>query len=72
MRVEFTGVTGAGQITNSTPGCPGGLASCFNPINLSADHKSDIVRVGVTHKFQWWFEEPVPPVAPGPVVVTKD
>ncbi len=65
LRVEFSGVTGAGRITNPVNGF-------FNPISLSADHKSDIVRVGVTHKFQWWFEEPVPPVAPGPVVVTKD
>jgi outer membrane immunogenic protein len=75
LRVEFTGVTGAGRITN--PGTPATLLvtggpGTFNPISLSADHKSDIVRVGVSHKFQWWFEEPVPPVAPGPVVVTKD
>jgi outer membrane immunogenic protein len=67
LRVEFSGATGVGQITN-----PGVVPATFNPIALSADHKSDIVRVGVTHKFQWWFEEPVPPVAPGPVVVTKD
>jgi outer membrane immunogenic protein len=63
LRVQFSAVTGAGQITNGT---------LFNPLNFSADLKSDIVRVGVSHKFQWWFEEPVPPVAPGPVVVTKD
>jgi outer membrane immunogenic protein len=75
MRVEFTGVTGAGSITNpgslAIAGVTGGPGT-FNPISLSADHKSDLVRVGVTHKFQWWFEEPVPSVAPGPVVVTKD
>jgi outer membrane immunogenic protein len=78
LRVEFSGVTGAGQITN--PGAPAtgpagalvtGGSPSFNPISLSADHKSNIVRVGVSHKFQWWFEEPVPPVAPGPVVVSK-
>jgi outer membrane immunogenic protein len=65
LRVEFSGVTGAGRITNPVNGF-------FNPISLSADLKSDLVRVGVSHKFQWWSEEPVPPVAPGPVVVTKD
>jgi outer membrane immunogenic protein len=67
LRVEFTGVTGAGQITN-----PAVVPATFNPISLSADYKSDVVRMGVSHKFQWSFEEPVPPVAPGPVVVTKD
>ena len=63
LRVEFSGVTGASRIVNG---------ALFNPINFSADHKSDMVRVGVSHKFQWWWEEPPPPVAPGPVVVTKD
>jgi outer membrane immunogenic protein len=65
LRVEFSGANGVGRITDP-------LRNTFNSIALSADHKSDIVRVGVSHKFQWWFEEPVPPVAPGPVVVTKD
>jgi outer membrane immunogenic protein len=63
LRVQFSGVTGVGQITHG---------ALFNPLNFSGDLKSDMVRVGVSHKFQWWFEEPVPPVAPGPVVVTKD
>ena len=65
LRLEFSGITGVGQITNPTNGF-------FNPISLSGNHKSDVVRVGVSHKFQWWWEEPVPPVAPGPVVIAKD
>jgi outer membrane immunogenic protein len=73
LRVEFSGVTGVGRITNGGALAAGvGGVGTFNPINLSADYKSDMVRVGVSHKFQWWFEEPVPPVAPGPIVVTKD
>lgn len=76
MRVEFNGVAGVGRITNSgvTPAglvtALGGLGT-FNSVSLSGDYKSDLVRVGVSHKFQWWFEEPVPPVVPGPVVVSK-
>jgi outer membrane immunogenic protein len=73
LRVEFSGITGVGRITNGGVLATGvGGVGTFNPISLSADYKSDIVRVGVSHKFQWWFEEPVPPVTPGPVVVTKD
>jgi hypothetical protein len=75
LRVEFTGVNGVGRITNPGTAAIAGVAGgpgTFNPISLSADHKSDFVRVGVSHKFQWWSEEPVPPVTPGPVVVTKN
>jgi len=64
LRVEFSGVTGVGRIA--------AVDGSFNPTSLSADHKSDVVRLGVSHKFQWGWEEPVPPVAPGPVVVAKD
>jgi outer membrane immunogenic protein len=65
LHLEFPSVVGAGTITNPANGR-------FNPTALSADLKSDIVRVGVSHKFQWWFEPDVAPPPGVPVVVTKD
>jgi outer membrane immunogenic protein len=65
LHLEFPSVVGAGTITNP-------LNGRFNPTALSADLKSDIVRVGVSHKFQWWFEPDVAPPPGVPVVVAKD
>ena len=41
------------------------------PATLNADHKSDLVRVGVSYKFEWWTA-PAAVVAPEPPVIAKD
>jgi outer membrane immunogenic protein len=64
LHMEFTSVTGGGRIVAPATGA-------FNPFTLSADLKTDIVRVGLSHKFLWWFEEAPPPPPPQPVVVSK-
>jgi outer membrane immunogenic protein len=65
LHAEFPSIVGAGQITDP-------ISGKFNPTVLSADLRSDVVRVGVSHKFQWWWEPEVAPPPGTAVVVTKN
>jgi outer membrane immunogenic protein len=65
LHVEFPSIVGAGRITDP-------ISGKFNPTVLSTDLKSDVVRVGVSHKFQWWWEPEVAPPPGTTVVVTKN
>jgi opacity protein-like surface antigen len=64
LRVEFPAGSTTGQITNPINGF-------FNPTSFSADLKADIVRAGVSYKFEWLPTHEVVAAAE-PTVITKN